>query len=82
MKNGKYTFDDSIRYYKDDRLHREDGPAIIWSCGDVEYWVDGFIHHEDGPALVYADGNERWWIQDDELTEHEFLEWKLKKFLK
>lgn len=28
-------------YYQNDKLHRLDGPAVIFSNGDEEYWVDG-----------------------------------------
>jgi len=28
-------------WYLNGRLHREDGPAIIWSDGTEEWWVNG-----------------------------------------
>jgi hypothetical protein len=28
-------------WYKEDMLHREDGPAIIRTNGEHEFWVDG-----------------------------------------
>jgi hypothetical protein len=28
-------------YYKDGKLHREDGPAIMRGDGDDEYWING-----------------------------------------
>ena len=28
-------------YWKNGRLHRDNGPAVIYQNGDVEYWLDG-----------------------------------------
>ena len=34
----------TVFYYQNDELHREDGPAVIYSNGEVEYWQnDRFI---------------------------------------
>lgn len=42
------------RWYKDGRLHRENGPAIVYH-GDREIWMqDGNYHRFDGPAIVYS----------------------------
>ncbi len=42
MKNGKYTDPDGTqRWFKDGKLHREDGPAIIWPSGYQEWYKDG-----------------------------------------
>ena len=63
MKNGlvinKYG---SKIYYKDDKLHREDGPAIVYSDGGMEYYINDIRHREDGPAIIYADGRLEYWI--------------------
>lgn len=42
-------------------LHREDGPAIIYSNGDTQWYLDGFRHRLDGPAKDYE--SKREWIQ-------------------
>jgi hypothetical protein len=32
----------TIVYHNENgKLHREDGPAVIWSNGTVEYWKNG-----------------------------------------
>ena len=31
----------SKRWYLNDKLHREDGPAIEWADGDKEWWLNG-----------------------------------------
>ncbi len=63
MKNGKRTSSDGTQmWYKDDKLHREDGPAVIYPDG-TQYWckVDK-IHREDGPAIIYPDGSQTWFV--------------------
>jgi hypothetical protein len=42
------------------RLHRVDGPAIVWADGTQEWWVEGQLHRVDGPAIIYADGDQVW----------------------
>jgi hypothetical protein len=41
-------------------LHREDGPAQVWSNGTESWWLDGKRHRPDGPARVFADGYLVW----------------------
>ena len=41
MKNGNYKEDDKIVWYKDDKIHREDGPAIEYNNGCKEWWFNG-----------------------------------------
>ena len=37
----------TIKHYFDGKLHREDGPAIIWDNGFKEWWINGkFIKFE------------------------------------
>ena len=31
----------NTKYYLNDKLHREDGPAVEYSGGDKEYWYHG-----------------------------------------
>ena len=72
IKQGGASF-----YYKDPDhsiLHREDGPAIVWSDGRRSWWINGDRHREDGPAVIYADGSKNWWVNGKKLTEDEFNE--------
>jgi hypothetical protein len=56
-----------IRHFDEHgRLHREDGPAVIWSDGSQNWWQHGKIHRDDGPAVVLADGAQ-YWYQHGEL---------------
>jgi hypothetical protein len=50
-----------ICYYENVRPHRDDGPAIIYSCGTKDYYRNGFLHRDDGPARIYADGTKEYW---------------------
>ena len=49
------------RYYNDaGRLHRLDGPAIVWRSGSMQWWLNGQRHREDGPAVEHMDGTRMW----------------------
>lgn len=56
------------------RRHREDGPAVEWADGTKYWFVDGKRHRLDGPAVEGANGRKMWVINDEELTEEEFLD--------
>jgi len=54
-----------------DRLHREDGPAVELVNGTKEWHLNGKRHREDGPA--FEGGEERrWYLDGKQLTEAEF----------
>ena len=64
MKNGIVINKYGTKFhYKDDKLHREDGPAVIQSTGTVEYWFEGKLHREDGPAVIYSNGAMSYYIK-------------------
>ena len=42
---------DSVAYYVNGELHRDNGPAIEWEDGTKEWYIDGNIHRENGPAI-------------------------------
>ena len=43
------------------RLHREDGPAVVYPNGSESWWQHGRLHREDGPAVVWSDSYQAWW---------------------
>ena len=47
-------------YYVNNKLHREDGPAIEYDDGDKEWYKNGLLHREDGPAIENANGYKAW----------------------
>ena len=46
-----------ITYYIDSKIHREDGPAVIWHNGGISYHVNNKRHRKDGPAIFWANGH-------------------------
>jgi hypothetical protein len=49
------------RWWSDGKLHREDGPAVVWVDGSSGWFLDGKQHREDGPAVDYPGGAKHWW---------------------
>jgi len=45
-------------------LHRENGPALIFSDGCKVWYSNGKKHREDGPAIKYPDGTEEWGLHN------------------
>jgi hypothetical protein len=68
-----YTNGDKY-WYLNDKLHREDGPAIEWANGDKCWYLNGRLHREDGPAVECSIGYKAWYLNDERLTEEEFNE--------
>lgn len=52
--------DGSIEWWLNDKLHREDGPAVIWPNGRTEWWLHGKVHRKDGPAISGGNSGEFW----------------------
>ena len=52
----------SRTYWKNNKRHREDGPAIEYPNGTKEWWFNGKCHREDGPAVEYPDGTKYWYF--------------------
>ncbi len=43
----------STRWTRNGKLHRADGPAIMWTDGDCEYYINDERHRTDGPATIW-----------------------------
>jgi hypothetical protein len=67
--------DGSIEYFKNNLLHREDGPAWITSYNLKSWFFRGRYHNLNGPARILPDGKEEYWIHGKESTKEaiEFL---------
>lgn len=48
-----------------DKLHREDGPARIYTSGVKEWYYNGKLHRLDGPASQGVDGTGHWWYHGE-----------------
>jgi hypothetical protein len=55
----------SRRWYLNDKLHREDGPAIEYSNGDKHWFLNDKLHREEGPAIEYLDGDKDWFLNGE-----------------
>jgi hypothetical protein len=61
------------KWYYDGKLHRENGPAIIWDNGAKYWYICNKLHRVDGPAVEYEDGSVEYWY-DNKLTTREAIE--------
>ena len=58
----------NTKYYDSkDRLHRQDGPAVLYANGDYTWYYQNKRHRTDGPAMDWTSsyGNNktvRWFI--------------------
>ena len=48
-------------WYHLGKLHRDNGPAVIWSNGTQEWYQNGLLHRDnDLPAIIRANGDQQW----------------------
>jgi len=64
MNNGLIRFNGSKFWYKNDLLHKEDGPAIEYVNGNKYWYLHGELHRADGPAIEYSNGKNSWYLND------------------
>jgi hypothetical protein len=63
MKNGLEVDSHGNKWYwKDNLLHREDGPAVEYPDGYKAYIQNGLYHREDGPAIIQENGIKNWYL--------------------
>ena len=60
------------RWFLNDKLHREDGPAVEYVNGSKEWYLNGKCHRVDGPAVEYDYGTKYWFLNGVEYTESEW----------
>ena len=63
MKKEIDEFGNIFYYNENNKLHREDGPAIEYVDGDKWWYKNEKLHREDGPAMEY-DGYKEYWYND------------------
>lgn len=71
MRFYKYSSEDGIQklngilfYYKNNVLHRDDGPAIIAPSGATNWYKNGKRYRDEGPAIEH-DGSKAWMINGE-----------------
>jgi hypothetical protein len=60
-------------WYLNDKLHREDGPAVEYANGSKFWYLNGKLHREDGPAIEWADGDKSWHLNGKKVIEEEVM---------
>ena len=60
-------------WYFNGKLHREDGPAVIWYDGTQKWYKNGKLHREDGPAAIWGNGTTWWCLNGEQVTEAEVM---------
>ena len=85
MRNGLIIDNNGNKFwFKDDKLHREDCPAIEFVSGNKQWFKNDEWHRLDGPAIEYANGEKYWYINEKRIhvsSNEEFLRYiKLKVF--
>ena len=63
MKSIKVIYDNGTVSYlnQNGQCHREDGPAVVYSCGFKAWFINDKLHREDGPAIEYSNGDKSWY---------------------
>ena len=52
----------TVSYYKDNKYHRTDGPAVQRPEGYKAWYLNGERHREDGPAVEALKCDYEKWI--------------------
>lgn len=64
MKNGMHEEEGVFKWYKNGKLHREDGPAIETLKRTKHWYINGERHRVDNPAVEWASGDREWYCND------------------
>lgn len=60
--------DGTQRWFKNNKLHRDTDPAIIYANGTKVWYKKGDRHRLDGPAVENRDGTKYWYYEGKELN--------------
>lgn len=72
MKVETNAFNDIVYTDDNDELHRDDGPAFIYSDGELQWWHHGQLHCRTGPAVITRTGIKEFWVYGKQVSEQEF----------
>jgi hypothetical protein len=63
MKPTLKTHPDGTKEWRlNGKIHREDGPAIIFPDGRQYWYLNDTCHREDGPAYIGPNGSHSWFL--------------------
>ncbi len=68
-------------WYKNGKIHRDDGPAYKSIFSGLELWYkNGVYHRTDGPAFIHSDGDVEYFINGKLVTKEaqELFNWLFK----
>jgi hypothetical protein len=63
-------------WYKHGKLHRENGPAIVWPDGSMMWYQNNLWHNTNGPAMIWFDGTKDYYLNGGQYTKEQ---WKLNR---
>lgn len=69
-------FSGGAHWYINGVRHRDDGPSVTYPDGYKAWHKNGLIHRTDGPAIEHPHGIPQYWINNEHLTEEEFMLYK------
>ena len=53
------------RWYLDNKIHREGGPAVEYVNGSKYWFINGRRHRIGGPAIEHPDGTKYWYLNSE-----------------
>jgi hypothetical protein len=57
-------------HYRNNKKHREDGPAVVNHDGSNQWWFyHGKLHRLGGPAVI-QNGCKEWWYKGKPITKY------------
>jgi hypothetical protein len=63
IKDGLHIDPDGAKYwFHNNKPHRLDGPAVVYSDGDTCWYKNGLRHRIGGPAYKGYNGDEFWYL--------------------
>ncbi len=81
MKNGLIIDEEGNQFwYKNDKLHRDGGPAVLSILGDKFWYQDNELHRLDGPAVEIEGGHKAFYFQGKQV--HVFSQEEFDKAIK
>jgi hypothetical protein len=61
----KVEFKGIKRWLLNDKIHRENGPAVEWPDGEAHWYLNGKLHREGGPAIERPCGSKSWFFNGE-----------------